>query len=210
LKTNDTFDLYKINSWASLGSCSTQSPNTLSWSVGSQTLQGNYSFPSNGIIFIQDNVVIDGQINGARLTIAAAFLPVPSSSSNYKNIIINNDLSYTNYDGTDSIGLISQANVEIGMISEDNLKIDAALIAQNGRVGRYYYSGWSCSYKNRSLISLFGMIASYARYGFAYTDGTGYSTRSITYDGNLLYAPPPNFPLTSNQYNILSWQEIKN
>src|SRR3989344_6072485 len=77
LKTNDTFDLYKINSWASVGSCSGTSS---SWSIGTQTLQGNYVFPTNGIIFIEDHVVVDGQIDGARLTITAADLPVPSSS----------------------------------------------------------------------------------------------------------------------------------
>ncbi|MFZ3011658.1 MAG: hypothetical protein WA060_01510 [Minisyncoccia bacterium] len=212
LKTNDTFDLYKINSWASISgnNCSTQSPNNSSWSVGSQTLQGNYSFPSNGIIFIEDHVVINGQIDGARLTITAADLPVPSDTTKYKNIIINNDLVYTSYDGSDSLGLIGQAGVLVGMISEDDLKIDGALIAQNNKVGRFYYGGWSCSYKNRDIISLYGMIASYARYGFAFTDSTGYAIRNITYDANLLYAPPPNFPLTSDQYVILSWQEIKN
>ncbi len=209
LKTNDTFDLYKINSWASLGSCSSSPSGTPSYSIGTQTLQGNYNFPTNGIIFIEDNVVINGQINSARLTITAADLPVPSNPANYKDMIINNDLSYTSYDGTDSIGLIGQDSIMVGMISEDNLKIDGALIAQNGKVGRYYYSGGSCAYKNRSLISLYGMIASYARYGFAYTDGTGYANRSITYDGNLLYSPPPNFPLTASQYEIFSWQEIK-
>jgi hypothetical protein len=210
LKTNDTFDLYKIKSWASLGNCSSSPSGTPSYSIGTQTLQGNYSFPANGIIFIQDNLVIDGQINSTRLTITAATLPVPSSSSSYKSIFINNDLSYTNYDGTDSLGLIGQAGIKVGMISEDNLKIDAALIAQNDSIGRYYYSGNSCAYDNRSVISLYGMIASYARYGFAYTDGTGYATRNITYDANLLYAPPPDFPLTSAEYQILSWKEITN
>ena len=210
LKTNDTFDLYKINSWASLGSCSSSPSGTPSWSVGTQTLEGNYPFPANGIIFIEDHLVIDGQINGARLTITAADLPVPSSSSGYKNVLTNNDLSYTNYDGTDSIGIIGQKGVMVGLFSEDNLKIDAALIAQNDRVGRFYYSGGSCTYKNRSVISLYGMIASYARYGFAYTNGTGYTTRNITYDANLLYAPPPDFPLTSDEYQILSWQEVYN
>lgn len=208
LKTNDTFDLYKINTWTSATGCAT-SASTSSWSVGTQTLQGNYVFPANGIIFIEDHVVIDGQINGARLTVTAADLPVPASSG-YKNILVNNDLSYTNYNGTDSIGLIGQGGVMVGMVSEDNLKIDAALIAQNNRVGRFYYNGPDCAYKNRSVISLYGMIASYARYGFAYTNNTGYVTRNITYDANLLYAPPPNFPLTSDQYIILSWREEKN
>ncbi len=207
LKTNDTFDLYKINSWASMGSCSTQSPNTSSWSIGTQTFQGNYAFPSNGTIFLEDHIVIDGTISSARLTITAADLIAPIVN---KNIIINNDISYTFYDGTDSIGLIGQGAIMVGLISENNLKIDSALIAQNDKIGRYYFSGGSCTYKNRSVISLYGMIASFARYGFAYTDGTGYATRNITYDASLLYAPPPNFPLTSDQYQIISWQELPN
>ncbi len=207
LKTDGTFDLYKINSWANLGNCSGTS---VSWSVGTQTLQGNYAFPPNGIIFIEDHVVVDGQINGARLTITAADLPVPTDMSKFKNIIVNDDLSYSNYDGTDSIGLIGQGGVLVGMASDNNLKIDAALIAQNDQVGRPYYSGDNCVYQNRSTISLYGMIASHDRYGFAYTDGTGYTTRNISYDANMLYAPPPSFPLTSDNYQILSWQEVKN
>jgi hypothetical protein len=210
LKTDDTFDLYKINSWANVGNCNSSSSEDLSWSIGTQTLQGNYAFPANGIIFIQDHLVVDGQINGARLTIAAALLPEPSDTTKFKNIIINNDLSYTNYDGTDSIGLVAQGGVMVGMISDNNLKIDGALMAQHNKVGRFYYSGSGCTYQSRSVVSLYGMIASYARYGFAYTDGTGYTTRNINYDANLLYAPPPEFPLTSDQYQILSWQEVKN
>src|SRR5262249_23156103 len=155
-----------------------------------------YPFPANGVIFIQDNVVVDGQINGARLTIAAATLPVPTDPSQFKNIIIDNDVAYTNFDGTDVIGLIGQGGVDVGLNSDDNLTIDGALVAQNNNVGRFYYSGSSCTNKNRSTLTLFGMIASKARYGFAYTDGTGYNIRNITYDAHMLYAPPPSFPLT--------------
>ncbi|MFA5095579.1 MAG: hypothetical protein WC447_02915 [Candidatus Paceibacterota bacterium] len=207
LKTNNTFDLYKINSWADLGDCWGTS---VSWSVGTETLQGNYPFPLNGIIFMEDHLVIDGQINNARLTITAADLPVPTDTTKFKNIIVNNDILYTNYNGTDSLGLIGQGGIQVGMISDNDLKIDAALIAQNDNVGRFYYGGSSCEYENRSTISLYGMIASHDRYGFAYTDGTGYTTRNIAYDANLLYAPPPSFPLTSDNYQILSWQEVKN
>jgi hypothetical protein len=141
-------------------------------------------------------------------------LPEPSDTTLYKNIIINNDLSYTNYDGTDSIGLVAQGGVMVGMVSDDNLKIDGALMAQHNAVGRFYYAGNTClsTYKSRSTLSLYGMIASYTRYGFAYGSPptSGYTTRNINYDANLLYAPPPSFPLTSNQYQILSWQEVKN
>ena len=126
---------------------------------------------------------------------------------------MNNDLLYTNYDGSDVLGLIAQGNINVGMVSDNDLRIDAALIAQNGRVGRHYYrppGGGSqrCSpYHTRQTITLWGMIATNQRYGFAYTDGTGYQTRNLNYDGSLLYAPPPSFPLTSDQYVTLSWEE---
>jgi len=55
------------------------------------------------------------------------------------------------------------------------------------------------------------MIATNLRYGFAYTGtpATGYQNRFLTYDANLLYGPPPSFPLTSSNYEILSWEEMK-
>ena len=87
--------------------------------------------------------------------------------------------------------------------------MDAALIAQNGRVGRYYYSSHCGTGYTRNSLTLYGMLASNVRYGFSYTDGTGYATRSIIYDGNLLYSPPPSFPLSSDQYSTISWNEVK-
>ncbi len=211
LKTNDTFDLYKVTSLVNPPSNCTNSSSQDgwgTWSINNQTLLGNYSFPTNGIIFLGDDIFVDGQINTARLTIIAALLP--DNAATRKNITINNNLLYTNYDNTDILGLIAQNNINVGLQSADSLRIDAALIAQNGRVGRYYYSS-SCSatYYKRQTLTLWGMLASNLRYGFAYTDGTGYQTRNLNYDGTLLYGPPPSFPLTSDQYITISWQEIK-
>jgi len=214
LRTDDTFDLYRVTNLVNPPSGCTNSAAQSgwgTWSINNQNLIGNFPFPANGIIFLEDDIFINGQINGGRLTIVAAFLP--DNPPFRKNIIVNNDLLYTNYDGSDVIGLIAQGNVNIGMVSEDDLRIDAALIAQNGRVGRYYYrppGGGSqrCSpYHVRQTITLWGMIATNQRYGFSYTDGTGYQTRNLNYDGSLFYGPPPSFPLTSDQYITLSWEE---
>ncbi|MEK9201669.1 MAG: hypothetical protein AAB944_01725 [Patescibacteria group bacterium] len=213
LKTDDTFDLYRVNSLVPAPSnCSSSQANWGTWSiaVGGEQLLGTYANPANGIIFVEDHLWINGQINTARLTIAAGRFP--DSSSTWRDITINNDLLYTNYDGQDVLGLMTQRNINIGMVSENDLRIDAAVIAQNGRVGRFYYrgpSGQRCSpYHSRSIITLYGMIGTSQRYGFAYTDGTGYITRNIIYDGNLLYAPPPYFPLTSDQYSTVFWREL--
>ena len=174
---------------------------------------GNFLIPVNGLIFFEDNVWVDGTINTARAIVASGRFP--ENPSKYSHITVNNDLRYTNYDSTDTLGLIAQGNINVGLVSEDDLRIDAALFAQNGRVGRYYYrppSGGQnrCSpYHIRDTITVYGMIASNQRYGFAYTDGTGYQTRNLIYDANLLYAPPPSFPLTSDNYEQIYWDEDK-
>jgi hypothetical protein len=211
LKNNDTFDLYKVKNLTSPpGGCSDTQTGWGTWSIKSggsgQQFVANYAIPANGLIFLEDHVWVDGIINTARVTIASG--KFPDNASTRTSITINNDLLYTNYDGQDSIALIAQNNINAGMVSDDDLRIDGALIAQNGRVGRYYY-GSSCSpYDDRTKITLYGMIASNQRYGFAYTNGTGYQTRNIIYDANMLYSPPPSFPLTSDQYQMISWKEI--
>jgi hypothetical protein len=211
LKNNDTFDLYEIISLRSAPyHCTNESSQSGwgTWSVNNQTFLGNYSFPTNGIIFLEDDIFVDGQINTARLTVVAAVFP--DNPSTRKNITVNDNLLYSNFDGQDVISLVAQNNFNVGLYSADNLTIDAAIIAQNGRAGRYYYNPSNCSaYSTRTSLNLNGMIASNQRYGFAYTNNTGYLTRNITYDGNLLYSPPPSFPQTSDQYTIISWQEIK-
>lgn len=222
LKTDDTFDLYRVTSLLSTPSsgCTDYLSQTGwgTWSINAQTFMANYPISANGLIFVEDNVWVRGTISTARVTIAAGRFP--ESPATNASITVNEDIYYTNYDGSDVIALIAQNNINVGMASDTNLNIDAALVAKNGRVGRYYYrpnGNWPstggstrCSpYHSRNSITLFGMIATNQRYGFAYTDNTGYITRNITYDGNLLYGPPPSFPLVGDQYQVISWTEIR-
>jgi len=216
LKTNDTFDLYSVTSQTTPPSnCINSASQTGwgTWSVNNRVFIANYPIPVNGLIFVEDNVWVEGAIDSARLTIGSGRFP--DNPSNRPNIIVNNNILYTNYTGTDVVSLISQGHIHVGMVSATNLRIDSALVAQTGRVGRFYYrppgGGQNrCSpYHTRSTITLYGMIATNVRYGFAYTDGNGYQTRNVTYDANLLYSPPPSFPLTSDQYEIISWEEVR-
>lgn len=212
LKINDTYDLYKVNKiLATPKNCidSLNQPGWGSWSIGNngETLVGNYPFPENGLIFVEDNVWVDGQISTARITIAAGRFP--DNPSTRPAITMNKNLRYTYYDGQDVIGLISQGNINVGMDSLNDLYIDAAFIAQNGRAGRYYYNPQCNPYHQRQTITLIGSVASNLRYGFGYSDNSGYQVRFINYDANLLYSPPPSYPLTSDQYQIVSWDEVR-
>ncbi|MCS7183978.1 MAG: hypothetical protein NZ866_01350, partial [Patescibacteria group bacterium] len=226
LKENGTFDLFRVDTVVNVPQgCSIYDPyefgnynyynsNTRysygTWSINTKTFQGNYPMPSNGVIFIEDNIWVSGKINNKRLIIASA--KFPDNPNERTRIIINNSLTYTNYDGRDVIGLIAQRSITIGLRSETNLRIDAALIAQNGRAGRFHYNNCGQDTLKNSL-TIYGMIGSRIRYGFAWVSGnttiSGYQQRNLTYDGNLLYSPPPQFPLASEFYEILNWQEIK-
>ncbi len=219
LKTTNKFDIYNVTAQSVVGGCTGSDwwngcgtvANSL-WSIGAQTLiASNVSFPANGVIFASDNIWVDGQINGARITIVAAVLPDVGVR---KNIIVNDNLLYTYYDGTDVIGLIAQDNFWIGLNSQDTQRIDAAIIAQNGRVSRYNYQGCGTN-QNQSNLTLYGMFASNQRYAYGNLNSgcgggaSGYNTsRTYIYDSNLLYGPPPSFPPTTSQYQIVSWDEI--
>ncbi len=228
---DNTYRLYKVTALDTVSHNCEKLSNASSysqwgaWSIDSQSAVNNtsgnniYTIPSNGIIFFDDNVWVDGTIDGSRVTIVAGLIS-ESNPDNYVNITVNSGLKYTHYDGTDVIALIAQNNINVGLYSEDILEIDGALVAENGRVGRYYYDDSCGSNYGRSSLTLNGMIASNVRYGFAYIGSTyncggsidktggGYCNRNINYDGNLLYSPPPSFPLATSQYQLISWKEI--
>ncbi len=216
LKTDDTYDLYRVTNMQAAGTCVagyTPSPLPTGWvwsvwtikTVGGQTLLGNYPFPANGIIYADDNIWVDGSVDGARLTVV-------SGGSANRHIVINANLTYTHHDGTDVIGLISQGSVVAGLRSDDNLRIDAAMVAQSGRVGRYPYGSSGCSsYRNRATLTVYGMIAANTSYGFSETDstgGSGYNDVDTSYDSNLMFDPPPGFPSTSDTFVLTSWEEV--
>ena len=198
--------------WSINGLVGSNNPSIGESQVNGPNSDHSWPIPANGIIFVGDDLWVDGTINNARLTIASANIGSKYPNT-YTNIIVNTNLKYTNTNGNDVLGLIAQGNFNVGMVSDDSFEIDGALMAENGRVGRFYYNS-SCSvqstnYSSRTSLTLLGMIATAIRYGFAYTDSTGYTTRNINYDANLLYSPPPNFPLASTQYQMASWKQLQ-
>ena len=215
--TNDRYTVYRVNSLVNppTAGCTNSQNQTGwgTWSISSSTLISSGTIPASGIFFFEDDLWVRGQIDGQRVTVASGLFP--DNSTTRTSITLNDNLLYTRYDGTDVLALIAQNNINIGMVASTTLRIDAAVIAQNGRVGRYYYrapggTSQRCSpYHTRSSITSYGMIGTNQRYGFAYTDGTGYQTRNLVYDANLLYGPPPGFPLTSDSYGIVSWEEVQ-
>ena len=218
LKTTGKYDIYKVTSQipSPNGSCTANyvyaDPGGGMWSVQTEDpVLSDVPFPANGVIFTEDDVWVDGTIDHARLTIAAARFP--DNPSTRANIIVNNDVRYTNYDGSDSIGLIAQNDFRIGYDSLDTLHIDGAIIAQSGAIWRDVY--YNCGPSDiRTKIETNGSLITNQRYTFSWVCGfgfcSGYRAQTSTFDSNMLYGPPPSFPLTSDKYQVLSWDEIIN
>jgi type II secretory pathway pseudopilin PulG len=187
-----------------------------SYKIEEETPAVTYDVPDNGLVFVENHVWVEGTINNEHLTIVAADLTEapgdPEPPGHDKDIYINNDMLYTNKDGRDILGLLAQDNVTVGLYSENNLEIDAAVLARRGRVGRDYYNSNEPTYYKRSTITVFGAIITNGRYGFSWVNNSGqwvsgYQTRNITFDNNLLYYPPPFFP-TGDKYQIDLWEEL--
>ncbi|TAK96796.1 hypothetical protein EPO05_00920 [Patescibacteria group bacterium] len=203
LKNNGTFDMCTINSHNN-GTKMISNYKKLSGNGNCTTCSGdclaNYPIPDNGVIFVEDNVWIEGKINDSRVTIIAANLIGGPQADIYFGL---NNLLYTNFDGRDVIGLVGQLNVKAVRDSLGDLTIDAAMIAAAGQIGR----DWQDHQYDKNSITINGSLATKLRYGFAYTDGTGYTSRTFNYDNNLLYNPPPFFP-TGSEYYVDLWDEM--
>jgi hypothetical protein len=103
------------------------------------------------------------------------------------------------------LGLLAQKDVVVTNHASTNLEIDAALIAQNGSAQFFYYPG-----NLKTSITVYGTIMTFGQWTWTWVDGSnnvvsGYATTQSNYDSNLLYSPPPSFPLSASGYQQLSW-----
>jgi hypothetical protein len=224
LNTNNTYDLYKV---------SAENDQAMSYTTAltKTTVATGIAVPTTGVIFVEDNVwVRTNPTYHGRVTIASGRL----ASTYATNITIVDDVLYSTKDGSDAIGLVAENNIVIPAYAPPSsggftFEVDAATLAQAGSVKwQQYYEGsttctkgWTAS--NQEFI-YYGSVASrlnwtwnFSRSGSAcgnmvrdplsstYYSGIMHTTTN--YDYNLLYAPPPSYPVTGT-YNILSWREV--
>lgn len=183
-------------------------------------------FPDDGVIYVNDDVWIEGTLVEGRITIASSGQLNGTGQTAATSINVVGDLTYAAYDGTVAIGLIAQNNVKIPMYAprgktgtagtdlnnpgDLDMRVDAAIIAQEGAEYVSRDSSNSPYGPRRRLLTLYGSISSHDTPTRATTSGTaycGFAQGANTYDPFLLHNPPPYFP-TIGSYQILDWQEL--
>jgi len=202
-QSNGTYDLYKVKARR----CYTGAVECRwGWCWGNicddiqrENSQGNHAIPSNGVIFVEDNVWVEGVING-RVTIGAGRFP-----TDYQEIYISGNLTYYEKNSDDVLGLIAQGDVLVPHDVPDVMEIDAAALSQYRSVHRKYY-------KNdiKDSLLFFGSQISFESGGWKWGQPvvSGFVSTNHTYDGNLLFLPPPGFPVEPT-YELISWEELE-
>lgn len=225
LNPNNTYNLYSVNNVKDAKIVGYTNALTM------QSVATNIAIPSSGVIFAEDNVwVRSNPTFHGRVTIANGRL-----GTNYTtDLTVADNLQYSTKNGTDAIGLVAEGNVYIGSFappatSSFTLEVDAAVLAETGSVeypSNYTFSNTDCTrgwVSNNQTLNFYGSVATRQTWTWSWQLNTncgdsvydassgnyisGFKYNTTHYDYNLLYNPPPSFPLTGG-YNILSWREV--
>lgn len=192
LKADGTIDEYIIKNETSGG-----------FSTTTGTPIANLAAPANGVIYVQDNVWVEGTNFPGRVNILSGRLP-DNPATNTSVTIVGN-LTYAAKDGSAVVGLIAQSDVRVAVYAPNNLEIDAALLSQKGHVW-YPNSGGL-----KSNLTFYGSIDSFDYWTWSWVNGSGtvtsgYGTNTNTFDTHLTYGPPPCYP-TTGSFAVLNWRE---
>ena len=224
LNTDGTYDLLQVNAENDRSTPYTSALTTA-------PVATNIAIPSSGVIFAEDNVwVMSNPTYHGRVTIAAGRLATASNAE----IVVAGPIVYSTKNGSDAIGLIAEDSVTIAPYAPPSagsftFEVDGALLAQSGSVlypDVYRTNSNACTrgwVNSNQQFSFYGSVATRQTWTWTWLDGnsscgdaandpsngyiSGIENNSTQYDYNLLYAPPPSYPITST-YNVLSWREV--
>jgi len=208
-RSNGTFDLYLVRS-------KENEPNGNAYGyhmnkIKNAQFQGNYTIPAScPLIFVEDNLWIDGVING-KVTVAAADLDTTGVNP---TVVLQDNITYN----ATSSGLLAIAELDmlVGFDVPTDMTLNGIFMAQTGKFGRNHYNpddipnAWD-QYVLRNSLTINGTVVSNGRVGTKWTCNgvycSGFNTRVNSYDRDLVNDPPPLTPATSDDYKFIEWRE---
>ncbi|KND46928.1 MAG: hypothetical protein AB199_00670 [Parcubacteria bacterium C7867-004] len=176
--------------------------------AGGDSFFETYIIPAScGLIFVEDNVWIEGVVD-RKVTVVAANVTTTGIAP---NAVLNNNITYGATDGSDGLTLMAENNIVIPPNSPYDMNVSGVFIAQNGYFGRNLFP-CSGGYEPRGTLTILGTTVSNLRTGTRWPTacsgtGGGYQTRIDAYDRKLSTDPPPFTPQTSTDYYFVDWRE---
>lgn len=182
--------------------------------INSETFYQTVTPSANcGLIFVEDNLWIEGTIP-SKLTIVAANVVTVGV---VPDIVLKGSIQYAAYDGTDGLTTISAGNILVAPDAPTNMTLNGVFVAQGGAFGRNLYS---CpgTYEPKGTLTILGTTVSNLRTGTKWMNGcydsstrvysdAGYQTRVDAFDRQNSTNPSPFTPTLSTQWQFISWQQ---
>jgi hypothetical protein len=181
--------------------------------ITSQTLKGTYAIPAGcAVIYSQAKTWVEGTVAG-KVTVVAA-----DTGSYAPDIILNNNIGYTAFDGSVGLSAIAEHSVLIPYVVPDTMTIRGTYVAQSGYFGRNLYDCFDSSphYDVRTQLNTYGTVVSNQRTGTKWTYSesgcgtnvsSGFNNRVDSYDRLQAFLPPPFTPSSSADYGFIIWRE---
>ena len=162
--------------------------------------------PDCGLVFVEDNVWIDGVVSN-KVTLVAANVV----NANIKpNVFIRNNITYASSGA--GLTVIAANNILIAPNVPNTLTLNGVFIAQGGSFGMNAYACNSGYATKTGSLTILGTTVSNKRTGTQWTStcggyNKGFQTRVDSYDRNLAGDPPPFTPVVSDDFRFIDWRE---
>lgn len=167
-----------------------------------------------GLIFVEDNVWIEGTIP-QKVTVVAANVV---NANIAPNVYLLGNIEYGASDGTDGLTVIAEHNVLIAPNAPTTMSVNGVFIAQGGAFGRNLYlnssrSDCHATHEPKNSLTILGTTVSNKRTGTQWMNGcgsgevAGFESRTDSFDRQLASDPPPFTPVVSSDYKLLDWRE---
>jgi Tfp pilus assembly protein PilV len=166
---------------------------------------GTYTTPSScGLIFVEDNVWVDGVIPQKVTIVAANTVDAGVTPNAY----LPNNITYSS--ASSGLTLVAQNDILIAGNSPNSLTLNGIFIAQGGAFGRNLFA-CNSGYEPRNLLTMHGTTVSNKTPITAWLGpcgGTaGYPSSVSVYDRTLSTDPPPFTPILSTDFQFVDWRE---
>jgi hypothetical protein len=161
-----------------------------------------------GLIFVEDNVWIEGTIDG-KITLVAANVDNANISP---NVYLEDNIVYETLDGTDGLTVIAENNVLISPSVPNSMTLNGIFIAQGGAFGMNAYACNSGYATKSGTLTILGTTVSNKRTGTKWTStcsglNKGFQNRVDSYDRRIATDPPAFTPVVSQDYQFIDWRE---
>lgn len=207
---NDTVSVYRVHDLTNLGVTPVNpADDTDDWAlINDDDFYQTRTIPANcGLIFIEDNVWVEGTIP-SKITLVAANVV---NANVAPNAYLLDDIEYEVQDGTDGLTLIAENNVLISPSAPNSMNLNGIFIAQGGAFGMNAYD--SCTYADKTgTLTILGTTVSNKRTGTKWTSycggyAKGFQNRVDSYDRRIASDPPAFTPVVSSDYQFVDWRE---